>query len=117
MKIFIIGTVALSAALAAGAAYASNPNARSSSPYALESYGSSGQVYVNPGYGDNPGYPPYLEGAGPDEGRAAFIEHSHRHHTASGGYNAERDSQSTGYDNTRDNTAYPAGFGDNTSDN
>jgi hypothetical protein len=115
MKIFIIGTVALSTALGAGAAYASNPNARSSSPYALEPYGSSGQVYVNPGYGDNPGYPPYLEGAGAGEGRAAFVEHTDRDRNTSGGHNADRNSQSTGYDNTRENPAYPSGFGDDTS--
>jgi hypothetical protein len=115
MKIFTIGSVALSVALGAGAAYASNPNARSSSPYALESYGSSGPVYVNPGYGDNPGYPPYLEGAGAGEGRAAFVERGHRDNNASEGNNAGRDSQSTGYDNTRENPAYPPGFGDDTS--
>jgi hypothetical protein len=60
--------------MGAGAAYASNPNVPNWSPYAVMAYESNGPTYVNPGHGDNYGYPPRFEPGGMGEGRAAFID-------------------------------------------
>jgi hypothetical protein len=58
--------------MGAGAAYASNPNVPNWSPYAVMAYESNGPTYVNPGHGDNYGYPPRFEPGGMGEGRAAI---------------------------------------------
>jgi hypothetical protein len=70
----IAGAAGLLLMMGAGAAYASNPNVPNWSPYAVMAYESNGPTYVNPGHGDNYGYPPRFEPGGMGEGRAAFID-------------------------------------------
>jgi hypothetical protein len=113
MKTLLLAGTAGLMIFGATAAYASNPNVPNWSPYAIMAYDSTGPAYANPGYGGNPGYPPELRGAGPDEGRAAYIDSDYRYRSgySNGGY-ADPHPQNTGYDNARENSAYPAGFGD-----
>ena len=59
--VLVSGIAGLLLALGAGAAYASNPNVLTSSPYTIMGYDANGPTFVNPGHGDNPGYPPRFE--------------------------------------------------------
>jgi hypothetical protein len=90
-----------------------------------------GPAYANPGYGGAPGYPPAIQAtgmgygpngpyanpgyrAGPETGRAAYVDGSHRYRRTHRTYDRNAEGvQNTGYDNTRNNPAYPPGFGDN----
>ena len=73
MRTALIGAAVFIAGV--GSAYAANlnPNVPSWSPYAIMGFGDTGPTFVNPGHGDNPGYPPRLQSPG-DEGRAAYME-------------------------------------------
>jgi hypothetical protein len=96
--LFIVGT--------ASAAFAdtANPNVPNWSPYAIMGFPGDERVVANPGYGGNPGFP-----AGAwhgNEGRAAYIEPTYQNHWR---YPAEGSDRPTGYDNTRQDSAYPPG--------
>ena len=110
-NLIISGTAGLLLTIAGGAAaYASNPNVPNWSPYAVVAFAANGTTIANPGYGDNPGYPPRFVGAGMSEGRSAFIEPGYDRARYGNGYGAHPEAQNTGYDNSRQNSAYPEIF-------
>jgi hypothetical protein len=96
--LFIIG------AASTASAYTANPNAPNWSPYTIMGFAGDDNIAANPGYGGNPGY---AVGTGPgDEGRAAYVEPMHHRHWRQP---ASEGDQPSGYDNTRQNPAYPPG--------
>lgn len=112
-NLLIAGAAGLLLTMGAGAAYAENPNAPTWSPYAIMGYGATGPTYVNPGHGDNYGYPPRYEPGRMDEGRAAFIDPDYNpNDSGRNGYVPNGGDRPSGYDATRANSAYPPGFGD-----
>jgi hypothetical protein len=96
--LFIVG------AASAASADTANPNVPNWSPYTIMGFPGDDTVVANPGYGGNPGFP-----AGTwrrNEGRAAYIEPTSRDYR---GYPAGGSDRPTGYDNTRQDPAYPLG--------
>ena len=106
-NLIIAGTTGLLLTLGGSAAYASNPNVPNWSPYAVMAFDANGPTIANPGYGDNPGYPPRYQGPAMSEGRSAFIEPGYDRVRYRNGYGANPEAQNTGYDNSRQNSAYP----------
>jgi hypothetical protein len=112
-NLLVAGAAGVLLTMGAGAAYASNPNVPNWSPYAIMAYDPNGPTYVNPGHGDNYGYPPRYEPGSMGEGRAAFIDPDYNPNYSGGsGYAPNWGDRPSGYDNTRENSAYPSGFGD-----
>ena len=112
-NLLVAGAAGLLLTMGAGAAYASNPNVPNWSPYTIMAYQPNGPAYVNPGHGDNYGFPPRLESGGVNEGRAAFIDPGFRpFFPGDNGYAQNSGDRPTGYDNTRENSAYPQGVGE-----
>lgn len=97
-----VGFLILGAASSASA-YTANPNVPNWSPYTLQGFPGDGNVVANPGYGGNPGFA--VGGMG-DEGRAAYVERMHHAHWRHPVYQGD---QPSGYDNTRENSAFPPG--------
>jgi hypothetical protein len=106
-NILLAGTAGLLLAAAVTMANATeqNPNVPNWSPYAIMGFGGNANAYANPGYGGNPGYPPRPAGVGMDEGRAAYVDPFFWAHPA--GVNNGMGDINTGYDNSRENSAYP----------
>jgi hypothetical protein len=104
-NLLIASTATCTIVLGAASAFAAgNPNVPNWSPYAVMAYDDNGTTFVNPGYGNNPGYPPRIQTA--DEGRATYMTHRRWNDG----------SNSAGYDNQRINSAYPnegANYGSN----
>jgi hypothetical protein len=108
-KLLLAGTAGL--LIAAGAtsvasAYTANPNVPNWSPYTIMGFAGDGNVAPNPGYGGNPGFPAGTQPV--DEGRSAYIEPiHHRHWNHPAGANTGMGDDPTGYDNSRQDPAYP----------
>jgi hypothetical protein len=101
------GLILMVGAVGVANAAEQNPNVPNWSPYAIIGFGGSGPVIANPGYGGNPGYPPRVE-TGLGEGRSAYIDPGYSGGWAHpAGANTGAGDDPTGYDNSRQNSAYP----------
>jgi hypothetical protein len=109
-NMFLAGTVGLFIVGVAdtASAHEANPNVPNSSPYTLMGFPGEDTVVANPGYGGNPGFP---AGTWPRlEGRAAYVEpthSSHGHHSID--WRLGTGDDKSGYDNSRQDSAYPPG--------
>jgi hypothetical protein len=100
--------ILLAGAITAANADEQNPNVPNWSPYAIIGFGGNDNTIANPGYGGNPGFPPRPVGVSAEEGRSAYIDPTYRrhwHHPA--GANTGMGDDPTGYDNSRQNSAFP----------
>jgi hypothetical protein len=103
-NLVMTGAAGLFLALGAAGAQAANPNVPTFSPYTLMDIPGSVPETERT---SNPAWA-YTRDTGMDEGRSAYVEPGAYHRHVHQGWASDA---KTGYDNTREDPAYPNGYG------